>query len=192
VTAATLFLDLGSPYAYLAAERVHTVLAGPVEFQPVLLGAMFKQRGWGSWADTEHRALGMAEVQARAERYGLPPIVWPRAWPASALGADRAAAWAKQHGLAEPFVLALYRQEFRRGADITRPEVLEAAAAEAGLDPGAVSDAIKQPEVKEALRQATDEAWEIGVRGVPTLRLGDVLLYGDDRLSEAAALAAGS
>ena len=64
MTATTLFLDLGSPYAYLAAERVHSVIPGPVDFQPVLLGAIFQRRGWGSWAQTEHRAVGMAEDPA--------------------------------------------------------------------------------------------------------------------------------
>lgn len=189
--AATLFLDLGSPYAYLAAERIHSVLSVPVEFEPVLLGVMFKRRGWGSWAKTDHRALGMAEVEERAVRYGLPPIVWPEPWPGDSLAADRAAVWAKQHGRAENFVVALYRQQFRRGADITSIEVLAAAAAEAGLDADALPDAIQEPQVKDALRQATEEAWELGVRGVPTLRVRDALLYGDDRLREAAALVAG-
>jgi 2-hydroxychromene-2-carboxylate isomerase len=192
VTQVTLFLDLASPYAYLAAERIHSVLAGPVEFQPVFLGAMFKRRGWGSWADTEHRGLEMSEVERRAERYGLPPIAWPERWPANSLAADRAAVWARQEGVAEAFVLALYRREFRRGADITSVEVLADAAAEAGLDPGALPDVIQQPEIKEALREATDGAWEMGVRGVPTLRVGDALLYGDDRLGEAAARVSGA
>lgn len=191
MTPATLYLDLGSPYAYLAAERIRSVLPGPVAFEPILLGAMSKRRGWGSWAQTDHRALGMAEVEARARRYGLPPVVWPEPWPSDALAADRAAVWAKQHGLAEPFVLAVFRQEFRGGAELASLEVLGAAAAQAGLDPAALPGAIQQAEVKAALRQATDEAWDMGVRGVPTLRVGDALLYGDDRLGEAAAMVSG-
>jgi 2-hydroxychromene-2-carboxylate isomerase len=46
--------------------------------------------------------------------------------------------------------------------------------------------AIHQPEVKQALRRATDEAWELGVRGVPTMRVDGHLFYGDDKLEEAA------
>jgi 2-hydroxychromene-2-carboxylate isomerase len=40
---------------------------------------------------------------------------------------------------------------------------------------------------KDRLRAATDEAYERGVRGVPTVAVGDQLFYGDDRLEAAAA-----
>ena len=39
--------------------------------------------------------------------------------------------------------------------------------------------------MKDKLREATAEAYERGVRGVPTIAVGDELFYGDDRLEEA-------
>lgn len=39
---ATLYFDVGSPYAYLAAERLEDVFSEPVQLQPVSLGALFK------------------------------------------------------------------------------------------------------------------------------------------------------
>lgn len=185
----TLYLDIASPYAYLAAERASSVLGTEVELQPVLLGAMFKLRGWGSWGHTDERAAGMAEIERRAERYGLPPIVWPDVWPGNSLAADRAATWAKDHGAAERLVLALYREEFGQGADIESPDTLRTAARAAELDPDELLDAIQRPEVKDALRHATEEAWELGVRGVPSLRIGEAIVFGDDQLEAAAARA---
>jgi 2-hydroxychromene-2-carboxylate isomerase len=35
------YFDLGSPYAYLAAERLGDHFPEPVEWQPVLLGGLF-------------------------------------------------------------------------------------------------------------------------------------------------------
>jgi 2-hydroxychromene-2-carboxylate isomerase len=184
--APVLYLDIGSPYAYLALERSESVLGARPQLQPVLLGAIFKLRGWGSWARTDDRDAGMAEVAARAERYGLPPIVWPENWPGNSLAADRAAVWALKHDRGESFVEALYRAEFVRGADIESPDTLRAAARQAGLDPDQLLAGIQQTEVKNALRGATDEAWELGVRGVPTLRIGAATFYGDDQLEAAA------
>ena len=44
-----IFYDLGSPYAYLAAERVNALFAEsggqPPEWQPILLGGLFKRFG---------------------------------------------------------------------------------------------------------------------------------------------------
>ena len=92
---ATLYFDLGSPYAYLALERAGSVLGQAPELEPVLLGAIFRWRGRGSWARTDQRSVGMTEVERRARRYGLPSLVWPPAWPTDGLAAMRAATWAR-------------------------------------------------------------------------------------------------
>ena len=155
MSAPTLYIDLASPYAYLAAARVQQLFSPAVEFQPVLLGAIFQRRGRGTWAHTEGREEGMAEVAKRARRYGLPPIVWPHDWPANALAADRAATWAKQRDAGDRFVLSLYRRQFAHGEDISRLEVLASAARDVGIDGLEVLHAIQQPEVKHALRRAT-------------------------------------
>ncbi|MEA2309793.1 MAG: hypothetical protein QOI65_2079, partial [Thermoleophilaceae bacterium] len=60
------------------------------------------------------------------------------------------------------------------------------AATAAGLPASDVPAAVQDPSVKEALRAATDAAWEAGVRGVPTLRIADGIYYGDDQLVAAA------
>jgi 2-hydroxychromene-2-carboxylate isomerase len=182
----TLSFDLGSPYAYLAVERVEHVLGAPVELEPVLLGAIFRRRGSGSWARTPARAAGMAELESRAARYGLAPMRWPEGWPGDGLAAMRAATWARHQGAGELFARAAFRRAFARGEDITGAEALSAIAEEAGLDGAAVPGAIADPGVKALLRATTEAAWDAGVRGVPTLRGGGRLIYGDDRLEEAA------
>jgi 2-hydroxychromene-2-carboxylate isomerase len=57
----------------------------------------------------------------------------------------------------------------------------------AGLPAPAMLAAIQAPELKEQLRAVTQRAWDEGVRGVPTVRIGERLFFGDDRLEAAAA-----
>jgi 2-hydroxychromene-2-carboxylate isomerase len=187
-----LFFDLASPYAYLAVERGARVFKASPELQPILLGAIFKLRGSGSWAATDERAAGMAEVEKRAALYGLPPLVWPPDWPCNSLAGDRAAIWAGGQGRREAFVQAVFAREFTRGEDIADLEVLRAAASDVGLDPDELTEAVQSPAIKQALREATEQAWNLGVRGVPSVRIGARVFFGDDQLEEAAAaLAAG-
>ena len=178
--------DLGSPYAYLATERVAAGILG-VEptFEPVLLGAIFRYRGRGSWAQTEQRERNLAEVAARARRYGLPPFAWPEGWPGDGLAAMRAATWAAQLGAGVPFALAAYRRAFVDGDALT-VDVLAGAAASIGLPGDELHAAVADPEIKAKLRETTDAAWSVGVRGVPTVRVGDAVFYGDDELERAA------
>jgi 2-hydroxychromene-2-carboxylate isomerase len=78
-----------------------------------------------------------------------------------------------------------FRLQFAGGADLADVAVLEVAARDAGLDAAALRPAIADPAVKQRLRDATQAAWDAGVRGIPTLAVGGELYYGDDRLEAA-------
>jgi 2-hydroxychromene-2-carboxylate isomerase len=95
----------------------------------------------------------------------------------------RAATFAQREGMQREFVAAVYEREFAHGEDVSSVDALESIAERVGLR--GVRDAIADPAIKQALREATENAWAAGVQGVPTLRTGDRMLFGDDRLQEA-------
>ena len=181
------YYDLGSPYAYLTAERISRVLPLPPVWQPILLGGIWQQTRGRSWAVTDRREAGMAEVERRAAAYDLLPMRWPQGWPNNTLAAMRAATFAQQIGRAVAFSLAAFRQAFAGGRDLSDIDNVFIAAAACELHPNAVLKGVETQSTKERLRAATTEAYERGVRGVPTVAVGDQLFYGDDRLEEAAA-----
>src|SRR5918999_4531662 len=180
------YYDLGSPYSYLAAERINEVMPEPVVWQPILLGGIWKQIGGLSWATTDKREEGMAEVESRAAKYELQPLRWPEGWPNDTLKAMRAAIFAQQTGRGEAFALAAFRQAFAGGKDLSDIDNVLIAAAACELHPKAVTKGIETEAVKDGLKEATQEAIERGVWGVPTIAVGNRLFWGDDRLEEAA------
>jgi 2-hydroxychromene-2-carboxylate isomerase len=186
---ATFYFDLGSPYAYLTAERISGLFteAGLEQpgWQPILLGGLFKHFDRDSWGNGPGRDEGMAEVERRASAYGLPPLVWPEPWPGNMLFAMRAATFAKQTGRTVSFALAAFRQAFAAGRDLSDPDNVLIAAAACELHPNALVKAGETALVKGALREATGEAAELGVRGVPALVVDGEVFWGDDKLEEA-------
>jgi 2-hydroxychromene-2-carboxylate isomerase len=186
---AVFYYDLGSPYAYLSAERISGLFteAGleQPEWQPILLGGLFRRFDRGSWAETPARAEGMAEIERRAVAYGLPPIAWPQPWPGNMLVAMRAAAFAKQTGRTVAFSLAAFRQAFGAGRDLGDVDNVAIAGAACELHPRALLKAVETEAVKGALREATDRAADLGVEGVPAVVVGEEVFWGDDRLEEA-------
>jgi 2-hydroxychromene-2-carboxylate isomerase len=182
-----LYFDVGSPFVYLAAERIEQVLGVDPVWQPVLVGGLFKATGRSSWArgDAERRAAGIRDIEARAARNGLPPMRWPDPWPGDYLTAMRAATWAQSQGAAKAFAHAATRRAFVEGRDLSLTDEVLAALEAAGL--AADASVLADPGVKLALREATDAAHARGVFGVPTVAVGAELFWGDDRLEEAAA-----
>jgi len=191
---ASFLYDLGSPYAYLAAERVSSVFveagAEPPEWQPVLLGGLFKHFDRASWAEGPGRDRGIAECERRGAAYGVPPFRWPEPWPGNTLVAMRAATFAKEIGRAVSFSLAAFRQTFAAGRDLSDFDNVALAAAASEIHPRALRTAVEREAVKARLREATEHAAALGVRGVPSVVVGGQVFWGDERLEAAADAAA--
>ena len=185
------YYDLGSPYAYLTAERVNAAFteagAEVPEWQPILLGGLFKRFDRDSWANGPAREEGLREVERRAQAYGLPPIRWPDPFPGNSLFAMRVATFATEIGRGVSLPLAAFRQAFAAGRDLSDPDNVFIAAASAELHPRALRAAAERESIKARLREATTAAGDVGVTGVPAVVIGDEVFWGDDRLEEAAA-----
>ncbi len=178
--AATFWLDVASPFTYLATERVERV-HGELRWRPVL-GHLVP--GTASW-EGPGGAAARAHAERRAEALRM-PLVWPERSLSRARAVTRAAAHAAEHDRAGAFVLAAGRLAFCGGFDLDDPEVLAEAASAAGLVVedclSAASDTARDVEIETATRCLA----AAGVDGLPVLQLGGRLFCGEERLAEAA------
>ncbi len=160
-----------------------------MRLQPVLVGAIFAQRGWGSWGHTHERGRHMAEVESRARAYRLPPVRWPEGWPNNTLAAMRATLWAGERGAGGRFARAAFTAAFAEGKDLSDLDAVREVSAAVGLDADETTLAVADPRIKAELKRVTDEAIADGIGGVPCTRVDGRVFYGDDRLEQAASAA---
>jgi 2-hydroxychromene-2-carboxylate isomerase len=165
-SAPTLYFDLGSPDAYLAAER----LAGQAEFVPVLAERL-EAGAIGTFRCAEERDVFVVEIERRAAEQGLAPMRWPP-WPFDSELAMLAAAYARGIGKCVAFSLAAFRQAYAAGTDLSKPEGVIVAAAACEIHPRAVLRAMESRAVAEALEESTAAAAAAGVRSVPAVTTG--------------------
>jgi 2-hydroxychromene-2-carboxylate isomerase len=171
------WFDPISPYAYLAFERLPEALEGcsyAVEYRPVLLAALLAHWGHKGPAEVEpKRVWTYRQIDWLAHQHGLALQV-PAVHPFNPLPLLRLAQAA---GPNRRVVEAVMRHVWHGGADANDPARLAALtqALAPARDPAA-------PEVKAALRAATDEAIALGVFGVPTFVLDGRLFWGVDAL----------
>lgn len=148
------FYDLGSPHAYLAAERVNSALPAVPEWRPILAPA---------------RPFDRDEVEREAAAHGLMPLRWPTLWPPDTRVAMLAATFAKESGRVVAFSLAAFRQAFAAGRDLSETDTVLLAAAACELHPRAVLKGIETRSVREKLDAAGEEAAALGVTTTPTI-----------------------
>src|SRR5436853_7098470 len=87
MSVATFLYDVGSPWCWLAGERVTHVLDAVPVWQPVLAAGL---PGGGRAGAADRSAVDVA-----AAAQGLPPLRWPDPWPFDSELAMRAATFAK-------------------------------------------------------------------------------------------------
>jgi 2-hydroxychromene-2-carboxylate isomerase len=193
VAPATFFYDFTSPYAYLAASRIEDLLPGAT-WRPISFGFVLRATQRLPWSLGPGREAGIAEIARRAETRGLPPVRYPEGWPdeSYSLAPLRAALFAEERGRLVALTQALYRGIFVHAWRPDDPLLVREAAAEAGLDPDEAEEAVGRPDIKDRLRAYTEDALARGLVGVPTIAVDGELFWGDDRLEDAAALAAPS
>jgi 2-hydroxychromene-2-carboxylate isomerase len=170
--AAVFHYDVGSPWCWLAGERVAHVLGAVPVWQPVLAASVAADR---------------AAVEAAAAVQGLPPPRWPDPWPFDSELAMLAATFAKQTGRAVAYSLAAMRQAFAGGRDLSVADNVLIAAAACELHPRAVLKAVETASVRDALDEATAGAASAGVTELPAIVVDGRVFAGPTAVEDAAA-----
>ncbi len=177
------YFDLGSPEAYLAAERVMADLPVVPEWVPILAAGLGPRPAGGAPPAEERRAA----VERRAEAQHVQPLRWPADWPPhDTRTAMVGATYAKQIGRAVAFALAAFRQAFAGGRALDEDTVVIAAAA-CEMHPRAVLQALGRRSVAAALDEATAAAATAGVTQVPAIVFDGRVFEGEDAVEQAAA-----
>ena len=170
-------LDVISPYAYLAFERLPQVLEGcsyEVEYRPLLFGALLKAHAHKGPAEIEpKRQWTFRQVHWLAHQHGL-PMDTPAQHPFNPLPILRLV---QACGPNRRGVEAALRHVWIGGLDANDPDRL--AALRATLAPARDPDS---DEVKAELRAQTDAALASGVFGVPTFTVAGRHFWGLDAL----------
>jgi 2-hydroxychromene-2-carboxylate isomerase len=181
----TFYYDLSSPEAYLAAERVMSVLPEVPEWTPVLLSGL-RAGEVGPFRCAEEVASYQEDVERRARRYGLQAMRWPDPFPTDTEWAMLVATYAKQIGRAVAFSLAAFRQAFAGGRDLGERDSVMLAAAACEMHPAAVVKGAALRSTRRRLDEATAAAAAGGVLEVPALRVDGRIFHGDRELEAAA------
>jgi 2-hydroxychromene-2-carboxylate isomerase len=180
--------DFGSPTTYLAWTQLPRICAdagATLVYRPVLLGGVFQATGNASPAMIPAKAAWMgADLPRFAKRYGVPFAFNPH-FPINTMTLMRIATGLllrKRTGDFDSFMTAVFPAMWVEGANLGDSAVLAATLAEAELDAGELTALASEPDVKAALKSATEEAVERGVFGAPTIFVDGVMFFGQDRL----------
>jgi 2-hydroxychromene-2-carboxylate isomerase len=173
------YFDFISPFSYLQLARMSELRARlEITPVPIVFGAVLKHHGQLGPAEIRgKREFTYRLVQWTAERDGV-ALRFPPAHPFNPIAALRLAIAA---GTSWSAIGAIFEHLWKQGRAGDDAESLADVGREIGI--GDVTAAISREDVKAALRANTEAALAAGVFGVPMLRAGGELFWGNDATS---------
>lgn len=179
------YFDYGSPTSYLAYTQMPGVAkrtGATVNYLPILLGGVFQATSNRSPVEVAAKGKWMqGDLQHFAERYQV-PYKWNPHFPINTLTLMRGATYAAREGFLLPYSDAVYKAVWADGLNMGDPAVVGKVLQEAGIDAQKVATATQEQAVKDALKDATQQAIARGLFGAPTFFVGERMHFGQDRL----------
>jgi 2-hydroxychromene-2-carboxylate isomerase len=180
-----IFFDFLSPPSYLAWTQMPGILertGASAVWRPMFTIGLHELTGNRSPIMVPNKGKWvMGDLQRYARRYGVTLNPNPHGF-INILPIGRAAALAEREGVVEQLMAKAYPAMFVDGRDLADAEVLRDILASAGLDADRYLQAITTDEVKDLLKNNTQEAADRGAFGAPTFFVGDEMFFGQDRL----------
>jgi 2-hydroxychromene-2-carboxylate isomerase len=185
-----IWFDFASNYSYLSAMRIEEMArerGATVAWRPFLLGPVFKSLGMDTSPFVTQRLKGAyvwTDMERQCRKYGLG---WtkPTTFPRRGILPARIATLAEGQPWQAEFIRRVMTLNFVDDRDIEDHAALRNILESLGQDASAVIDAAGSEEVKQRLRERTEEAQRRGVFGAPTFFVDSEMFWGNDRLEDA-------
>ncbi|MEP0203265.1 MAG: 2-hydroxychromene-2-carboxylate isomerase [Halioglobus sp.] len=180
------YFDFGSPTTYLAYKRLQQLEQQydlELVYKPMLLGGVFKATSNASPVTIPAKGQYMSEhdMPRFAQRYGV-ELAFNPFFPINTLYLMRGVFAARKLNCLPTYLDAVFQAMWVTKQNMGDLDVVAEVLHSAGLDAEALLAATQEPEIKQALIAATEEAVSRGAFGAPTMYIGDEMFFGQDRL----------
>jgi 2-hydroxychromene-2-carboxylate isomerase len=176
ITTADWYFDFISPYSYFGSLQLGSLSTQVlIRYRPILFAGLLNH--WGQKGPAEipsKREWTYRQCTWWAQQHGI-PFRFPAAHPFNPIQYLRLVIAA---GCTPEAIGVIFKALWTTGNDVSDPQLPIELAKQLNIEPVRIGE----QQIKDALRQNTDEAIAKGVFGVPTLSIDAELFWGADSM----------
>ena len=176
------YFDFISPYTYLAYKKIQSLRADiKINYKPVFLGGLHNLQGITAPAFIKPKLKHMMNDCLLISKKNNFDFKWNSKFPINSLNIMRGYFSISSSNQAK-YIETLFDAYWRDDFDISKEEILIPLLEQCRIDKDIFFKTIKDPVIKEKLKDATKNAHEKDIFGAPTFIVNNKIFWGQDRL----------
>jgi 2-hydroxychromene-2-carboxylate isomerase len=175
------YFDFISPYSYLAHQKIKSIKNVKFNYKPVLVGGLHNLQGITAPAFIKPKLKHMisdCDLIAKKNNFDFN---WNSKFPINSLNIMRGY-FSVNSSNKDQYIKTMFDAYWRDDLDISKEEILILLLEQCKIDKNIFFKIIKDPVIKDKLKNATQIALEKEVFGAPTFIVNNKIFWGQDRL----------
>ena len=177
-----LYFDFISPYAYLAYKKIQSLPKDiKINYKPILLGGLHNLDGITAPAFIKPKLKHMmsdCDLIAKKDRSNF---IWNSKFPINSLNIMRGYLFINNENK-DLYLNVMFDAYWKDNLDISNEKIIKSLLKKCKIELNSFSDGIKDPQIKEELKNVTQAAHEKEIFGTPTFVVNNKIFWGQDRL----------
>ena len=175
------YFDFISPYSYLAHQKIKSIKNVNFNYKPVLVGGLHNLQGITAPAFIKPKLKHMisdCDLIAKKDKLNF---IWNSKFPINSVNIMRGYLFINSESR-DLYLNVMFDAYWKDNLNIANEEILKTLIKKSKIEPISFFDGIKDPKIKEELKNVTQKAYDREVFGTPTFIVNNKIFWGQDRL----------
>ena len=178
------YFDIISPYAYIAYKKILKIKDINFKLKPILLGGLHNLAGITAPAFNKYKMKNMQNDCELVAKKNNISFKWNSKFPINSLNIMRGYLYI-ENSKKEEYLNSFFEAYWKEDIDLSNEENIKILLKKLKINENNFFNSINNQDIKDKLKQLTQEAFEKEVFGAPTFIVNNKIFWGQDRLEYA-------
>ena len=178
------YFDIISPYAYIAYKKILKINNVDFKLKPILLGGLHNLSGITAPAFNKYKMKNMQNDCELVSKKNNISFKWNSRFPINSLSIMRGYLCVEDNKK-EEYLNSFFEAYWKEDIDLSNEENIKILLKKLKIDENGFFNSIGNQDIKDKLKELTQEAFQKEVFGAPTFIVNNKIFWGQDRLEYA-------
>ena len=175
------YFDFISPYSYLAHQKIKLIKNINFNYKPILVGGLHNLQEITAPAFIKAKLKYMISDCNLIAKKNNTDFIWNSKFPINSLNIMRGYLFINDE-VKNLYLNKMFDAYWKENLDISNEKIIKTLIKKNRIEPISFFDGIKDPKIKEELKNVTQEAHDKEIFGAPTFVVNNKIFWGQDRL----------